>query len=138
MTRKKLKLADLFARCDPAAPYAGEVWADVQPVGREFVAPLNDSTIQTLVAVALAAQDGPSQYALRALADNCGLVTQVLTMVEESGNLEGFDAAGWTCAWLAEPNPALGRLRPVECMATSNGRARVSALLAMAQSGAYG
>lgn len=36
MTRKKLTLADQLAHCDPSAPYAGEVWADAQPVGREF------------------------------------------------------------------------------------------------------
>jgi hypothetical protein len=138
MTRKKLRLADLLAKCDPAAPYAGEVWAEVPPVGREFGAPLNDATIRTLVTLALAAQDGPSQHALRALADGCGLVTQVQTMVEESGDPEGFDAAGWTCAWLVEPNPALGGQLPAECMATGEGRARVSNLLAMAQSGAYG
>jgi hypothetical protein len=44
MTRKKLKLADLLAQCDPAAPYAGEVWADAQPVGSEFGAPARDNT----------------------------------------------------------------------------------------------
>jgi hypothetical protein len=138
MTRKKRRLADLLAQCHPAAPYAGEVWPEAQPVGREFGACLNDATIRTLVAVALAAQDGPSQHALRALADGCGLVAQVLVMVQESGNPQGFDAAGWTCAWLAQPNPALGGQRPVECMATGDGRARVSNLLAMAQSGAFG
>jgi hypothetical protein len=40
MTRKKLKLADLLAQCDPAAPYADEIWPEAQPVGREFGAPL--------------------------------------------------------------------------------------------------
>jgi hypothetical protein len=39
MSRKKLKLADLLAQCDPSAPYSGEVWVDAQPVGREFGAP---------------------------------------------------------------------------------------------------
>jgi hypothetical protein len=34
MTRKTL--VDRFAQCDPSAPYAGEVWPHVQPVGREF------------------------------------------------------------------------------------------------------
>jgi hypothetical protein len=43
MTRKRHKLADLLAQCDPAAPHAGEVWADVQPVGREFDAPTSDN-----------------------------------------------------------------------------------------------
>ena len=39
MTRKKPTLADLPAQCDPTAPCAGEVWAETQPVGREFDAP---------------------------------------------------------------------------------------------------
>ncbi|SOE63530.1 hypothetical protein SAMN05414139_02326 [Burkholderia sp. D7] len=39
---KKPKLADLLAQCDPSAPYAGEVWAEAQPVGREFGAPVGD------------------------------------------------------------------------------------------------
>ena len=43
MTRKKHKLADLLARCDPSARYAGEVWAKAQPVGREFGAPVSDA-----------------------------------------------------------------------------------------------
>jgi hypothetical protein len=38
MTRRKLTLADLLAQCDASAPYAGEVWANAQPVGREFAA----------------------------------------------------------------------------------------------------
>lgn len=55
MTRKKLQLADLLAQCDPSAPYAGEVWADAQPVGREFGAPLtvDEATIDR------AARDNP-------------------------------------------------------------------------------
>jgi hypothetical protein len=43
MTRKKLKLANLLAQCDPSAPYAGEVWAKAQPVGREFAAPVGET-----------------------------------------------------------------------------------------------
>lgn len=46
MTRKKLKLADLLAECDPAAPYAGEAWPDVAPVGREFGAHASDDAEQ--------------------------------------------------------------------------------------------
>jgi hypothetical protein len=45
MTRKKLKLADLLSQCDRAAPYAGEVWPDVVPVGREFGAHASDATM---------------------------------------------------------------------------------------------
>lgn len=39
MTRKKLKLADLLAQCDAAAPFAGNVWPNAAPVGREFGSP---------------------------------------------------------------------------------------------------
>jgi hypothetical protein len=40
---QKNKLADLLAQCDPSAPYAGEVWSDVAPVGREFGAHTSDA-----------------------------------------------------------------------------------------------
>lgn len=43
MTRKKLKLADLLAQYDLSAPYAGEVWAEAPPVGRESGAPVSDA-----------------------------------------------------------------------------------------------
>jgi hypothetical protein len=43
MTRNKPTLADLLAQCDPSAPYASEVWADAQPVGREFGVPVGDA-----------------------------------------------------------------------------------------------
>ncbi|CAB3741327.1 hypothetical protein LMG24238_06747 [Paraburkholderia sediminicola] len=99
---------------------------------------MNDATIQTLVAVALTAQDGSGEQALRALADGCGLVAQVQTMVDESGNPAGFDASGWTCTWLMQSNPALGGQRPVGYLTTQDGRDRIANLLATAQSGAYG
>jgi hypothetical protein len=60
---------------------------------------MDDATIRTLVAVALTAQDSSGEQALRALADGCGFVVQVQTMVEDSGNPAGFDALGWTCTW---------------------------------------
>jgi putative toxin-antitoxin system antitoxin component (TIGR02293 family) len=65
------------------------------------------------------------------------LIGQVQTMVEQSGNPEGFDAARWLGRWLDEPLPALGGERPRELMDTAEGRGLVSNLLAMAQSGAY-
>jgi uncharacterized protein (DUF2384 family) len=99
---------------------------------------MNEVTIRTLVATALTAQDLSSKQALRALADGCGLVARVQTMVDESGNPAGFDASGWTCTWLMQPNPALGGRRPVEYLATRGGRDRIANLLGMAQSGAYG
>ncbi|MFM0114962.1 antitoxin Xre/MbcA/ParS toxin-binding domain-containing protein [Paraburkholderia nemoris] len=99
---------------------------------------MNDATIQTLVAVALKAQDSSGEQALRTLADACGLLVQVQTMVDDSGNPAGFDASGWTCAWLMQSNPALGGQCPVAYLATRDGRDRIANLLAMAQSGAYG
>jgi uncharacterized protein (DUF2384 family) len=65
------------------------------------------------------------------------LIAQVQTMVEESGNSNGFDAARWVQEWLQKPLPALGGKRPVEYMSTQEGRELVGRLLAMAQSGAY-
>jgi uncharacterized protein (DUF2384 family) len=65
------------------------------------------------------------------------LIAQVQTMVEESGNPNGFDAARWVREWLQKPLPALGGKRPVEYMSTQEGRELVGRLLAMAQSGAY-
>lgn len=65
------------------------------------------------------------------------LVGQVQTMVAESGNLVGFDAARWAANWLEEPNEALGGRAPGGFMDTADGRALVSGLVAQMQSGAY-
>jgi putative toxin-antitoxin system antitoxin component (TIGR02293 family) len=65
------------------------------------------------------------------------LIGQVQTIVEQSGNPEGFDAARWLGRWLDEPLPALGGERPGDLMDTAEGRGLVSSLLSIAQSGAY-
>jgi uncharacterized protein (DUF2384 family) len=65
------------------------------------------------------------------------LIGQVQTMVEESGNPEGFNAKLWTARWLNEPLPAFGGTAPVELMDTMEGQALVSTTLARMQSGAY-
>jgi uncharacterized protein (DUF2384 family) len=65
------------------------------------------------------------------------LIAQVQAMVDESGEPSGFDAALWVRQWLEKPVPALGGRCPAEYMDTAEGRALVSRLLAMAQSGAY-
>jgi uncharacterized protein (DUF2384 family) len=65
------------------------------------------------------------------------LVAQVQTIVEESGNPEGFDAPQWVARWLADPHPALGGLRPRDLMATAPGRETVYGLIEQIQSGAY-
>ena len=65
------------------------------------------------------------------------LVGQVSTIVGESGNPEGFDAAKWVAAWLDRPLQALGGRRPAELMDTADGRGLVSDLVARMQTGAY-
>jgi putative toxin-antitoxin system antitoxin component (TIGR02293 family) len=65
------------------------------------------------------------------------LVGQVQRIVEESGEPEGFDAARWTAAWLAQPNDALGGQSPGAFMDTADGRALVAGLVSQMQSGAY-
>jgi hypothetical protein len=42
------------------------------------------------------------------------LVDQVESLVAESGDPEGFDAAPWSQGWLEQPNPALGERHPGE------------------------
>lgn len=65
------------------------------------------------------------------------LVGQVQSMVNESGNPEGFNAAEWVARWLDRPVPALGGRRPAELMDTAEGQAIVANLVERAQSGAY-
>lgn len=66
-----------------------------------------------------------------------GLIGQVDSIVQESGNPGGFDAPRWTAEWLQRPHPALGGRTPGELLDTADGRALVSDLLAQQQSGAY-
>jgi putative toxin-antitoxin system antitoxin component (TIGR02293 family) len=65
------------------------------------------------------------------------LIGQVQTMVEQSGDPNGFDAAKWVANWLEQPNPALAGESPASYMDTMEGQKLVSNLLAMMQSGAY-
>jgi putative toxin-antitoxin system antitoxin component (TIGR02293 family) len=65
------------------------------------------------------------------------LIGQVETIVQESGNAEGFDAAHWLKEWISRPLAALGNRRPEEFMDTSDGREMISQILARSQSGAY-
>lgn len=65
------------------------------------------------------------------------LIHMVQTMVEQSGNPTGFDAAQWVIHWLANPLPALAGATPGSYMDTSKGRELVAELLSMTQSGAY-
>lgn len=65
------------------------------------------------------------------------LIAQVQTMIEESGNPEGFDAAQWVARWLDRPLPALGGQKPAELVDTPDGWALVRDIVARMQSGAY-
>ena len=65
------------------------------------------------------------------------LIGQVQTMIDESGDPEGFDAAQWVGRWLEQPNQALGGKRPAEFMDTVAGQEIVSGLVAQMQTGAY-
>lgn len=59
------------------------------------------------------------------------------TMIEESGNAAGFDAARWVSTWLTQPLPALGGAMPASYMDTFEGQRLLAELLLMSQSGAY-
>ncbi|MES2351198.1 MAG: antitoxin Xre-like helix-turn-helix domain-containing protein [Pseudomonadota bacterium] len=72
----------------------------------------------------------------RVLGMEC-LIGQVHAMVEESGELEGFDAAKWLGRWLFQPLPALGGKTSASFMDSIEGQKVISNLLAMTQSGAY-
>jgi len=65
------------------------------------------------------------------------LIGQVATMIAESGEPTGFDAARWVGEWIHKPNPALGAVRPAELMDTVQGQKIVSDLLLKMQTGAY-
>ena len=65
------------------------------------------------------------------------LIGQVVAMLEESSDEQGFDAGAWLGRWLARANPALGGDKPLDYLDTADGRQMVSDLLARMQSGAY-
>ncbi len=65
------------------------------------------------------------------------LVGQLQSMVEESGDPQGFDAPAWLSRWLREPLAALGGQQPLELLDTMEGQALLASILAKLQSGAY-
>lgn len=65
------------------------------------------------------------------------LVSHVETIVKESGNPEGFDAAVWLSCWLKEPLPAFGGREPITLLDTASGQALICQALSRLQSGAY-
>ncbi|WP_243493012.1 antitoxin Xre-like helix-turn-helix domain-containing protein [Massilia violaceinigra] len=65
------------------------------------------------------------------------LIGMVQSMVEQSGDPSGFDAARWVSDWLSRPLPALAGATPASYMDTFEGQKLVAELLSMSQSGAY-
>ncbi len=65
------------------------------------------------------------------------LIGMVQSMVEQSGDPAGFDAARWVSDWLSKPLPALAGATPASYMDTFEGQKLVAELLSMSQSGAY-
>lgn len=65
------------------------------------------------------------------------LVKLVQTIVNESGDPQGFDARQWVTKWLATPLPALGERRPIELTTTQADRELLKRLLRRAQAGVY-
>jgi uncharacterized protein (DUF2384 family) len=65
------------------------------------------------------------------------LIGIVQIMVRESGNPEGFNAAGWVFDWLVQPLPALGGATPASYMDTFEGQQLIGEMLRFSQSGAY-
>ena len=65
------------------------------------------------------------------------LIGQVESMVEESGNANGFDAAKWFAEWIKSPNAALGGRRADELLSFGDGRQLLSGLLSQMQAGTY-
>jgi putative toxin-antitoxin system antitoxin component (TIGR02293 family) len=65
------------------------------------------------------------------------LVGQVESIISESGNPDGFNAAKWVAQWLEKPSPALGGEKPSAYLDTVSGQEMISDLLAKIQTGAY-
>lgn len=65
------------------------------------------------------------------------LIGQVATMVENSGNPRGFEAARWVSEWLEQPVSALGGATPADFMDTVAGQSLVSNLLERSRAGVF-
>lgn len=65
------------------------------------------------------------------------LVGQVESIVYQSGNPDGFNAAKWVAIWLEKPSPALGGQKPSAYLDTVSGQEMISDLLSKIQTGAY-
>ena len=74
---------DRLARYDPAVPYAGEVWAETQPVGREFGAPHAEDVERAVVA-----ENSKPVSSLKGIVSKPRKPVSVEDMAEASGPLE--------------------------------------------------
>jgi uncharacterized protein (DUF2384 family) len=83
------------------------------------------------------ANKGPTCHDDELTATIATLLAQVQSMVEQSGNPDGFDTSSWLNRWLHTPVPALGSRPPIELLGTPEGVALVSSTIARMQSGAY-
>lgn len=64
-------------------------------------------------------------------------IKDVQTMVDRSGDADGFDAARWLGRWLDAPNRALGGHPPASYLDTIEGGRLIRQLLAQLETGAY-
>jgi|688.fasta_scaffold453320_2 putative toxin-antitoxin system antitoxin component (TIGR02293 family) len=65
------------------------------------------------------------------------LLGQVESIVSESGNPDGFNAAKWLANWIEKPSPALGGEKPSAYLDTVSGQEMIADLLSKIQTGAY-
>nr|WP_302474469.1 MbcA/ParS/Xre antitoxin family protein [Roseococcus sp. MDT2-1-1] len=107
------------------AAQTGLYMAPIEAIDRHFV-PYRDEDLKEQKRPPMTPSDPPSD-----------LVTLVQTMVAESGDPAGFDAAAWLANWMQRPVPALGNRTPLSFMGTEEGRDLVKQILLRMQSGAY-
>lgn len=65
------------------------------------------------------------------------LLRLVEKVIQESGDVESFNASAWLKRWLAAPNPALNAATPNSYLGTKEGRILIAGLLEKMQSGAF-
>ena len=65
------------------------------------------------------------------------LTGMLQSMVEQSGDPAGVDAARWVSDWLSKPLQALAGATPASYMDTFEGQKLIAELLSMSQSGPY-
>lgn len=64
-------------------------------------------------------------------------IGHIQTIVLQSGNPVGFDAAAWLGGWIDRPCQALANQRPADLLATDEGRQMLALVIQRMQTGAY-